>query len=416
MSNEIKTMVVVGGGIIGLSIALSLQKRGVQVTLLERDEVGQGTSWGNAGHLAVEQVFPIADPSVLKSLPAMLLDPLGPLRLDWRYLHKITPWLLRLLANMRGTPYQEIHQALLRLNEKSLSAWQDFAKEWELSSWLKIEGSLLVAEREKTAEKLKQHGAYLQSIGIQNQWLDQAQLHEREPALAANQIGALLYPETGHIVNLDAVIQQLLHKFKELGGELLQNCHVLCAQKQSEALFKLATSTGAINCQQVLISAGAYSKELTKQLTGISVPLETERGYHLMLPNEANLLSTPVSSADRRFIMTPMTAGLRLAGTVEYAGLNLPPNMQRAQNFIPLAQAMLKEPLQRSGATEWMGFRPTISDSLPVIDKLGGVYLAFGHQHLGLTHAAITAQLITAMYFNEPTIIDPSAYQLARFN
>lgn len=415
MSNEIKPVVVIGGGIIGLSIALSLQSKGVKVTLLERQEVGKGASWGNAGHLATEQVFPVADPSVLKSIPSMLLDPLGPLRLDWRYLHKITPWLLRLLANMRSAPYQKIHQALLRLNAQSLNTWENFAKTWDLSPWIKINGSLLVAEHESTALTLKKHGAYLKSIGVDNQWLSYDELHEREPALAETQIGGLFYPDTGHIVDLEAVIQQLLHQFQALGGDVIQACHVKAAHKVSEQSFTLQTSQGVMFCQQIIIATGAYSKELTKQLTGVSVPLETERGYHLMLPQEKNRLAIPVSSADRRFIMTPMNNGLRLAGTVEYAGLDLPANMKRAQNFIPLAQAMFKEPLQQDGAAEWMGFRPTISDSLPVIDKIGDVYLAFGHQHLGLTHAAITSQLITAMYFNEPTVIETSAYQLNRF-
>lgn len=409
-------MVVVGGGVIGLSIALSLQKRGVPVTLLERDEIGKGASWGNAGHIATEQVFPVASPDVLRSIPAMLCDPLGPLSLDWRYLHKITPWLLRLLINMRKSSYQKTHYALLQLNEKSFEAWKRFVEEWKLSSLIKTEGSLLVAEYEKTSEKLKKHGTYLNSIGIQNEWVEGSQLQEIEPALANNQIGGLLYPKTGHVVDLNELLQRLLTKFRELGGEAYENIHVLKATKVSKRLVKLETSAGFISCEQVLISAGAYSKALTKQLTGVSVPLETERGYHLMLPCERGLLSIPVSSADRRFIMTPMNVGLRLAGTVEYAGLDLPPNMKKARNFIPLAQGMLKKKLKESGATEWMGFRPTVSDSLPVIDRVGGVYLAFGHQHLGLTHAAITAELLVAMFFKEQMKVDASAYRLTRFN
>ncbi|SUA57683.1 D-amino acid dehydrogenase small subunit [Oligella ureolytica] len=231
MSNKIKSVVVVGGGIIGLSIALSLQSKGARVTLLERNEVGKGASWGNAGHLATEQVFPIADPSVLKSIPNMLLDPLGPLRLDWRYLHKITPWLIRLLANMRNAPYQKTHQALVRLNAQSLSIWETFARTWGLSSWIRTHGSLLVAEHENTAQTLKKHGVYLKSIGVNNQWLPPNELHTREPALAETQIGGLFYPDTGHIVDLDAVIQQLLHKFQELGGDVIQACNVQVANK-----------------------------------------------------------------------------------------------------------------------------------------------------------------------------------------
>nr|WP_237343000.1 FAD-dependent oxidoreductase [Vitreoscilla sp. C1] len=145
------------------------------------------------------------------------------------------------------------------------------------------------------------------------------------------------------------------------------------------------------------------------------MPLDTERGYHYMLPQEKNRLSIPISSADRRFIMTPMDTGLRLAGTVEYAGLQAAPNMERARKLLQLANPMLKTTLNAQDATEWMGFRPTIVDSLPVIDRFGSIFLAFGHQHLGLTHAAITAQLMQNLMQAQKPILDLHPYRLNRF-
>lgn len=134
-----------------------------------------------------------------------------------------------------------------------------------------------------------------------------------------------------------------------------------------------------------------------------------------MLPHEKERLSIPISSIDRKFIMTPMNSGLRLAGTVEYGGLKLPPDMRRAQNFLPLATPMLKEPLNATDATEWMGFRPTMADSLPVIDQVDNCYYAFGHQHLGITHATLTAEIITALYLNQPPPIDVKPFAIDRF-
>lgn len=407
--------VVVGGGIIGLSIALTLQSRGVNVLLVDKNAIGSGASYGNAGHIATEQVFPIADPSILKTLPSMLFDPLGPLRLDWRYMLPIMPWFLKLLGNMRAKPFQHIHEALTLINAASLPAWQAFSDKWQLNDLIKIEGSLLVAEKVETVTRLQKHGAMLNELGVQNRWLDSAQLHEYEPELADTQLGALFYPATGHVVDLSAMLAKMQAQFEALGGQVREQVEVQAIEQVGLDDVLIRTASGALRANNVVIACGAHAKGLVKQVSGVSVPLETERGYHLMLPQETGRLSIPVSSADRRFIMTPMSGGLRLAGTVEYAGLDLPPNMQRARNFIPLANPMLRSSLNTEGSSEWMGFRPTIADSLPVIDRKENCYFAFGHQHLGLTQAAITAEAIAAMHFGLATPIDCTAFSLNRF-
>ena len=165
-------------------------------------------------------------------------------------------------------------------------------------------------------------------------------------------------------------------------------------------LFRsLQTSEGPVNARRVVIACGAHSAKLTAALTGKNVPLDTERGYHLMLPHEHDRLPFAVTSLERKFIMTPMSDGLRLAGTVEFAGLEAPPSMERAWQLHRLSKGLLREDLSAEGATPWMGFRPSLPDSLPVIDRVGDgkVLLAFGHQHLGLTQAAVTAELIAQL-------------------
>ncbi len=408
-------VVIIGGGIIGLSIAVSLQQRGVRVLLLEASTVGSGASFGNAGHIATEQVFPIADASILRQLPQIMRDPMGPLRLDWRYLPKMLPWFFRLLSNIRPSRYADIHQALLALNRQCLTAWQDFAREWRLTPWIRVSGSLLLAEKTATVHELQQHGAKLNDMGIENIWLDARAVREREPALADSQLGGLFYPQTGHVTDLAAVCQTLTQALTRMGGSVQEHCAVTNAMKENSDSILLETSRGPIRTPRVVLAAGAHAKGLASQLTGVRVPLDTERGYHLMLPKETGRLSVPVSSADRRFIMTPMDGGLRLAGTVEFAGLQAPPNWARARQLLPLAQPMLRQSLNTDGVTEWMGFRPSIADSLPVIDRQGPVLLAVGHQHLGLTQAALTARLITSLYFDEPTTLDLHPYRLHRF-
>ncbi|WP_321146609.1 FAD-dependent oxidoreductase [Providencia alcalifaciens] len=409
------SVIVVGGGIVGLSIALSVQNQGTGVLLVDKNQIGSGASFGNAGHIATEQVFPVADPSVLKSIPSMLLDPLGALRIDWRYILPLTPWLLKLLGNMRHKPFMHIHHVLSMLNGASLASWQAFSKQWQLEDLVKIQGSLLVAEKQSTLEKLRRHGEYLNSMGVHNQFWDQSQLLAQQPELANNQIGGLFYPETGHVVDLALMHERLTQAFIQLGGKVLTECEVTAIDSSSASQAHLTTSQGTFIADKVVIAGGAFSKSLVKMVSRINVPLETERGYHLMLPNEKGRLSIPISSMDRRFIMTPMNGGLRLAGTVEYAGLKRPPNMQRARHFLPLANPMLKTPLDSQNTSEWMGFRPTISDSLPVIDQKGPYVFAFGHQHLGLTQAAITADIVNNMIHGQPTPLDCSPFSIKRF-
>lgn len=405
---------IIGGGIIGLAAAVTLQARGVKVALLEANEIGQGASIGNAGHIATEQVFPIADASMLRHIPAMLLNPTGPLRLDWRYLPRLMPWALQLLLNMRPEPFERIHQALLNLNKHSLQAWQDFATHWQLHEWVQVNGSLLTVEKPNSIEVLTRHGQRLNNMGVANELLTKEALQEREPALQDNQLAALFFPDTGHITDLTAVINQLSHTFRQLGGQVIEHCRVLDATV-SDMGVRLTTSQGDITAAKVMLAAGAHSKFLAKQLTSVNVPLDTERGYHLMLPHEGTRLQVPVSSMDRRFIMTPMQAGLRLAGTVEYAGLETPANMQRAQMLLQQAQPMIKATLDATDSMSWMGFRPSTADSLPVIDKVDRVFLNFGHQHLGLTQAVVSAQMIANYYFDDTHTIDPTPYQLSRF-
>lgn len=405
---------IIGGGIIGLAAAVTLQARGIKVALLDANEIGQGASFGNAGHLAAEQVFPIADASMLRHIPAMLFNPTGPLRIDWRYLPRLMPWAMQLLMNMRPEPFERIHQALLTLNQSSIQTWQDFANQWQLNDWVHVEGSLLTVEKPVSVKLLTAHGNRLNEIGVANELLSQKELLAREPALQDNQLAALFFPDTGHITNLKAVMKQLHSTFRQLGGHTIEHCRVLDAAVHPDGI-RLTTSQGDMTASKVMLSAGAHSKTLARQLTGVTVPLDTERGYHLMLPYEQQRLQIPVSSMDRRFIMTPMQEGLRLAGTVEYAGLDAPANMRRAHMLLQQAQPMLKAPLNATDSVPWMGFRPSTADSLPIIDKIDKVFLNFGHQHLGLTQAVVSARMVAELYFDETPVVDPKPYRLNRF-
>lgn len=388
---------VIGAGIIGVACALQLARQGRRVVVIDRQPPGHGASFGNAGHLATEQVFPIADASILKRLPAMLMDPMGPLRLDWKYLPRAVPWFTRLLLNLRPAPFQRTIAGLRALNESSLAAWNRLLHSIGQTDLLKEDGSLLVFERGESRPAIEALLARMRQQQVPVDAWSASAAQDRAPQLSAQIQGGLFFPRTGHFLDPYRVVCELVSAAKAAGVQFLQQ-EVQGGQLQAQGV-SLITPQGRVNARQVLIACGAHSAKLTAALTGKQVPLDTERGYHLMLPHEHGRLPFAVTSLERKFIMTPMAGGLRLAGTVEFAGLQRPPCMERAWQLHRLSQGLFRRDLNAQDATPWMGFRPSLPDSLPIIDKVcdGRVLLAFGHQHLGLTQAAVTAQMIAQL-------------------
>ncbi|MND68523.1 D-amino acid dehydrogenase small subunit [compost metagenome] len=412
---------VIGAGIIGVACALQLARQGQRVVVIDQQAPGQGASFGNAGHLATEQVFPIADLSILKRLPAMLMDPMGPLRLDWKYLPRALPWFTRLLLNLRPTPFRRTVAGIRALNEASLGAWQRLLAGIDGPGLLKEDGSLLVFERAESREALQALGARMRQQEVPIDFWPAEAVREAAPQLSERIQGGLFFPRTGHFIDPYRVVCELVEAAKATGVRFVRQ--KVLGGRLLPGGVALATAEGDLHARQVLIACGAHSARLTTALTGRKVPLDTERGYHLMLPHEHGRLPFAVTSLERKFIMTPMADGLRLAGTVEFAGLERPPSMERAWQLHRLSKGLFSRDLNAEGATPWMGFRPSLPDSLPIIDRVcdGKVLLAFGHQHLGLTQAAITAEHIAQLAALPATASTPqalpalAAYRLDRF-
>lgn len=239
-------------------------------------------------------------------------------------------------------------------------------------------------------------------------------IRQAAPQLSEHLQGGLFFPGTGHFIDPYHVVCELVQAAKAQGVQFLQR-EVKDARLEEHGV-SLTTDQGALSARQVLIACGAHSAKLTAALTGKKIPLDTERGYHLMLPHEQHRLPFAVTSLERKFIMTPMTDGLRLAGTVEFAGLDRPPNMQRAWQLHRLSKGLFRDDLSARDATPWMGFRPSLPDSLPIIDRVceGKVLLAFGHQHLGLTQAAVTAEMVRELA-GKDQVQSLTPYRLDRF-
>jgi D-amino-acid dehydrogenase len=326
--------------------------------------------------------------------------------------------LIRLLLNLQASKFERTVSGIRALNEASLGAWNRVLGEINGSDLLKKDGSLLVYERSESFAAVEALQARMARQGIEVDFWQAGTIRKMAPQLSVNVRGGLFFPKTGHFIDPYQVVTKLVDAAKALGVRFEQR-EVLDAKAEEKGV-KLFTSCGELRANQTLIACGAHSAKLTMSLTGKKVPLDTERGYHLMLPAEQGRLPFAVTSFERKFIMTPMSGGLRLAGTVEFAGLKRPPNMERAWQLHKLSEGMFHDSLCTQSASPWMGFRPSLADSLPVIDSVcgGRVLLAFGHHHLGLTQAAVTAEMIANFNSNArpmSDIPDVSFYGLSRF-
>jgi D-amino-acid dehydrogenase len=343
---------------------------------------------------------------------------MGPLRLDWRYLPRALPWFIRLLLNLRPTRYRQTVAGIRALNEASLGAWQRLLQSIQQPELLREDGSLLVFERADSRAAIEALQQRMQQQHVPVDFWSAEAIRKAAPQLSEQIQGGLFFPGTGHFLDPYQALCEVVAAAKASGVQFLQR-QVLDARVGDQGVT-LVTDQGLFAANQVLIACGAHSAKLTAALTGNKVPLDTERGYHLMLPHEPQRLPFAVTSLERKFIMTPMAGGLRLAGTVEFAGLDRPANMDRAWQLHRLSQGLFRNDLSAQDATPWMGFRPSLPDSLPIIDRVceGKVLLAFGHQHLGLTQAAVTAEMVghlAATGTGDPALPSLHAYRLARF-
>ncbi len=420
MPVEKSDVAVIGAGIIGICCAIFLQEQGFKVTLVDRDPPVMGASKGNAGHFATEQVLPLASPQLLWQLPSILLNPLGPVAIQWRYIFKIMPWWLRFLRQMSKRKYQQNSQGIAALNNNALVIYQELLSRTGLKGLIRSQGSMLVFETQRAYLSYLKQLEVMQAHGVQYELMSGAQVLKSEPALNTNIKAGIFFSDTWHTINPSQFATQLFNYFRRAGGQFKHAEVLELTRKHNDRQqgIKIKTTMGkSWWVPRVVLATGAWSKPWVYQLTGKKIPLDTERGYHLHLQGLQNVISIPITSGERKFIMTPMSEGLRLAGTVEFAGLSLPPNMRRAKMLLPHAQALLPGlPEQKISASQcWMGCRPSLPDSLPIIDEDEGVYFAFGHQHLGLTQAAITALLVSQLVTRQRSEIDLSPYRLSRF-
>ena len=414
MSEGGRRVVVLGAGVVGMACALYLQQAGFRVTVIDRNGPGEGCSKGNAGVFAIDHVIPLAAPGILRDVPGMLFDPLGPLRIHWRYLPRLMPWLFRFLAAARPRRAEEVSQALAALLGSALDAWRPLLAQSKAEKLVRTGGWLVVYRSEKRYRAAAWERAWIQRLGVRIEDLSTEALHQFVPALdPAVRFGAR-FPEAEFSVNSYELVQAMAAAFVGAGGAI-QRAEVKQAGADDAGVW-VKTDEGENRSDMLVLAMGAWSGPLAAQL-GNPVPLDTERGYHVTLPQSGVEIPCPIMSGDYKMIATPMNVGLRFAGTVEFAGLEAPPDYRRARVMVERGRRVFRS-LDDTGATEWMGFRPTLPDFLPVIGrspKFDNVLFAFGHQHLGLTLAGITGRVITDLASGRAPELNLEPYRIERF-
>lgn len=410
-----KQVTVIGAGVIGVVVARQLQQRGHAVTLIDRDEPAEACSSGNAGILAAYGVVPLSQPGILGKVPGMLLDPEGPLSIRRQYLFTIAPWLWRFWRASNPDRVEHIATALTSLLGTTVSDYQALTRGSPAESLI-VPTPVLCAYANEQAYKNDFPAWRLRAQhGVRWTTLKDGEVHEVEPALAPEYRFAAAFEDCGYTLNPQRLVKVLFDEFIMGGGKFVRG------EVQNIALTpsgpeRVQMTSGEYRSRCVVIACGAWSGQLSRRL-GEPVPLEAERGYHVTLSGyEGQAPRHPVMSPSHKVIATPMEMGLRLAGMVEFGGF-LPPDYRRS--------AILREHLfalfphvKAGSVSQWMGHRPSLPDSLPVIGPSArhrSVYYAFGHQHVGLTAAPMTGKAIAALVSGESTPIDLSPFGIDRF-
>jgi D-amino-acid dehydrogenase len=407
---------VIGAGIVGTSSALHLQKDGHAVTLIDPRPPGTATSFGNAGGIVTGAVVPNSTPGLFRELPRMLLDRNSAVRVRWRYLPTLAPWLTQFLLNGRDSRVREIAAALHPLVSRAYDAHRELISLAGAKGIVRPVGWLKVYETEAAFTHTAYDREIMAAHGVRCDVLSPEDIGQLEPALARRFVKGLFQPDSAFVSSPRKLTEAYAAQFVRMGGAIVQE-HVRGIHIEAGHVV-LDCELGLRMFDTVVIAAGAWSKEFARQL-GDKVPLDTERGYHLNLqPGDAGELRRAVVFPDRGgFVLAPMQDGIRLTSGVELAGLNAPPDFTRIRRLVPIAQQMLPG-LSGEITRQWMGYRPSTPDSLPVIGAsphAPTVFYAFGHQHLGLTLGAVTGRLVADLVSGRTPPFDMAPYGVDRF-
>ncbi|OCJ00488.1 amino acid dehydrogenase [Rhizobium sp. AC27/96] len=408
-------VIVIGAGVIGLSTAIAAQSRGLTVVVVDREGPAAGASAGNAGAFAFTDILPLASPGILKKAPKWLLDPLGPLSVPPAYALKIAPWMFRFWRACQPSRVAHAIAAQTSLMDLSKVELEPFLAATETLSMLRKEGNLQVYESEAEFRASLPGWEVRRNHGIEFQHLKSDEMAAIQPGLASRFILGTFTPGWYSIADPKLYTLALAQHFCSRGG-LIETAEISALRPVSGGVEVVATDGKVREARKVVLAAGAFSHRIAKTL-GEHIPLETERGYNTTLPAGAFDLRTQITFGGHGFVVSKLSTGIRVGGAVELGGLTLPANFRRSEAMLQKARSFLTG-LKPEGGVQWMGFRPSLPDSLPAIGRARAtpdVLYAFGHGHLGLTQSAGTARLVADLLTGQTPPIDLASFSPQRF-
>ncbi|MGF7008774.1 NAD(P)/FAD-dependent oxidoreductase [Aminobacter sp. BE322] len=415
MMEEQADVIVIGAGVVGLSAAIAAQARGLKVMVLDREGPAAGASAGNAGAFAFTDILPLASPGILKKAPKWLLDPLGPLSVPPAYAMQIAPWMFRFWRACSPKRVAHSTTAQTALMDLSKAELELFLHQTGTAPMLRKEGNLQVYEGEAELKASLPGWQAREQHGIEFHHLNAAEMAEIQPGLAQRFTHGTFTPGWFSISDPRLYTLELAEHFRNSGGTI-ERAEVTALRPVGDGV-EIVTADGSVRrAGKVVLSAGAFSHRIAKTL-GENIPLETERGYNTTLPSDAFDLRTQVTFGGHGFVVTRLSTGIRVGGAVELGGLKLAPNFRRSESMLKRAQAFLPG-LKSGGGVQWMGFRPSLPDSLPAIGTARAsqrVVYAFGHGHLGLTQSAGTARIVADLLTGKTPAIDIASFSPQRF-
>ena len=408
-----KKIAVVGAGIVGICTSYFLQQSGFKVTLIDKEQPGTMTSFGHACTFADYANVPVNNPSLFANIPQMLFTKDGPLAIDFYYIIKHLPWAFKFLKNCKKNKVEEIASSLASLLHHSRLSYDHIFKEVNVSEFIKNEENIYIYDSKKSYETASYTNYLRKKNNINVKELNKKEIHDLEPNLAPIYYAGYLFIGSRHTTNPLAISKKIFESFLEGGGKFINENVKNFIDK--EDIVGINLQEKKIEFNQVVICAGAWSKSLAKMI-GEDFPLDTERGYHVLFNSDKQLINRPIGWSQSGFYLVQMEEGIRAAGTVEIAGLHKPPNQKR----INMIERQARKILPQLGFVKstWMGRRPTLPDSKPVIgrsSKNKNILYAFGHQHIGWTLAAVTGKAINELAKGSQPNFDISPFSPNRF-
>lgn len=415
MSAAKKKIAIIGAGIVGVSTAIWLQRDGHEVILIDRKGPAEGTSFGNGGVLASCSVIPVTTPGLLKKAPGMLFDPGQPLFLKWSYLPKLAPWLIRYLGHANAKDARRRAEALTPIIGDSLADHQALATGTGAEQYV-VPGDYVFVYRDRAHYEGDAFGwAVRRDLGFKPELLEGAAFKAYDPIFDPSLGFGVKMGDHGRISDPGAYVKKLAEHAVANGAQLVIG-DVEDIVRENGRVTGVRVGGETINCDSAVLAAGVWSAKLAEKL-GLSIPLESERGYHIELWEPSAMPRSPVMVASGKFVATPMDGRIRLAGVVEFGGLEAGPS-SGPLNLLKKNAKTSFPGLSWKETTEWMGHRPSISDSIPVIGRVPGVdgaYLGFGHDHVGLTGGPKTGRILAQLASGLNPNIDLAPYAPERF-